>query len=240
MQCSCSITPSESEKDPDVAKIINYQVKFCWIPTQAATVTRSNKSVQSIEEIVNELNTILTALKQSGELTKRNETQELLDTSLENKDMAKSFVFSLNVSSKPAGNSGNDEEILQKTLDEAAKQNRETIRGTSNEISTIQKNKYVVISNVALNTTSKQAADTTEDKLNNSNIVQDLLNAQIPIEQIKENSQQDAIITQSNVHTSNTALFLRDSIKFWEQVTGFVELQQDISLILKNKIEAAQ
>jgi len=57
--------------------------------------------VQSIEEIVTEINNVLNNLKQSGQLIKHTKPKEFLDTSLSKIKLNQIFAFDINVSFKP-------------------------------------------------------------------------------------------------------------------------------------------
>lgn len=77
-----------------------FGLSICTIPTKQTDIV-SSKSVQSIEEIVSEINNVLKNLKQSGEMMKHTKTTEFLDTSLSKIKLSKIFAFDVSISFKP-------------------------------------------------------------------------------------------------------------------------------------------
>lgn len=114
--CMCSTIPESSNQDYN--RYLDYKIRFCRMPTQVEAPYTSTTTVQSIEEIVDAINSTLTALRTSGALNKRNETQEYLDTSLRNLNMADSFIFSFNIATKISPNTKN-QNTIQKETDQA-------------------------------------------------------------------------------------------------------------------------
>jgi hypothetical protein len=114
--CMCGTIPESSNQDYN--RYLDYKIRFCRIPTQTEAPYTSTTTVQSIEEIIDAINSTLTALRASGALNKRNETQEYLDTSLRNLNMADSFIFSFNIATKTSPNTKN-QNTIQKEADQA-------------------------------------------------------------------------------------------------------------------------
>lgn len=77
-----------------------FGISICTVPGRQADISR-NKSVMSLQEILNELNTVLTALRNSWEMIKHTKTKEFLDTGLRKIKLGKIFNFDLNVTFKP-------------------------------------------------------------------------------------------------------------------------------------------
>jgi hypothetical protein len=77
-----------------------FWLSICTVPTTQTDIV-SSKSVQSIEEIVAEINNVLKNLKQSGEMMKHTKTTEFLDTSLSKIKLGKIFAFDVSMSFKP-------------------------------------------------------------------------------------------------------------------------------------------
>ena len=90
-KCMCGST---STKDG----IFGLQV--CTIPAKQNDIV-SSKSVQSVEEIISAINGVLTALRNSGEMTKHTKTKEFLDTSLSKIKLSQIFAFDINIAFKP-------------------------------------------------------------------------------------------------------------------------------------------
>lgn len=90
-KCMCGST---STKDG----IFGLQV--CTIPGKQNDIV-SSKSVQSVEEIISAINGVLTALRNSGEMTKHTKTKEFLDTSLSKIKLNQIFAFDINIAFKP-------------------------------------------------------------------------------------------------------------------------------------------
>jgi hypothetical protein len=94
-ECLCGIRPEELPEG--VKDFVDYQIRFCMIPAQATTSIVGQKSVMSIEEILDEMNNILYTLQASGELGKHNHTTEFLDSSLQNIKLAELVVFNISI-----------------------------------------------------------------------------------------------------------------------------------------------
>ena len=94
------------------------------MPT-AQTEVIGGKTVKSVEEIVDEINAVLTALRNSGQLMKHTKTKEFLDTSLSKIKLNQILSFDMNIAFKPIYDSQtNREEEQAKVSQEQANADR--------------------------------------------------------------------------------------------------------------------
>jgi hypothetical protein len=142
-QCMCGVVPKKDEMPEVMKRYVTYQIRYCRVPSEEAVPYTSDTKVESIEEIIEAINTTLLALKQTGALAKRNETKEFLDTSLKDKDFAKGFVFSVNVTTKASTDSGNKEQAKEDKAAEKEQQGRALLQSDAPG-SEAELNKYVV------------------------------------------------------------------------------------------------
>jgi len=120
-----------------------FSLSICTVPAKASSVV-SNWWIQSIQQIVEDINGVLLALKQSWQLAKNTKQKEMLDTSLNQMKLNKTFAFDINITTKP---------ILDekpRTQDQANKDNANDQISNGNfesiDIRT-EKNKYLVLYN---------------------------------------------------------------------------------------------
>ncbi len=118
-----------------------FWLSICTIPSKQTDIV-SSKSVQSIEEILAEINNVLLNLKNSWELIKHTKRTEMLDTSLSKIKLNKIFAFDINIAFKPIL----DSRPRKKTDAEVESETDRILKGTYWSIDIWEeKNKYVAL-----------------------------------------------------------------------------------------------
>ncbi len=84
----------------DIVKAWAFKVKFCMVPVQNRGFSKNGKTAYSIEEIYNEILSILVGLRNSGELLVSKKTKEFLESSTTKNKFSKIFSFSISSSLK--------------------------------------------------------------------------------------------------------------------------------------------
>jgi hypothetical protein len=120
------------------------RVKICRVPAQPSRVL-AGKKINSIEEVVDEINQIFNKLKQNGLLAKRSKKQEFMDSSFSDIKFHEVFAFDIFVAIKPIYDKL---QLKQKT--ETTKKDHNNIKNSNIFISGKlgqgkDKNKYLII-----------------------------------------------------------------------------------------------
>lgn len=124
-----------------------FGISVCTVPVPQGEVL-GGKSVQSVEEVVDELNEILSALRNSGQLIKHIKPKEFLETSLLKIKMNKIISFDMNVEFKPIYDSKLKKEQKEKEKSENdATKDRARLESYESSDIAAQKNKYIVLPN---------------------------------------------------------------------------------------------
>lgn len=209
-----------------------FGLSICTIPTKQTDIV-SSKSVQSIEEIVSEINNVLKNLKQSGEMMKHTKTKEFLDTSLSKIKLGKIFAFDVSISFKPIL----DTKPRKMTDAEAENETDTILKGTYGSIDIwAEKNKYLVFW-----IDSKQ-----EVKDNTSSISLQEIQNTITNEEAKYVSRYTEIekkLTKEVAASQNAEVadivrqFLEQNVRFWTFVHESLDQIQQTSSDIKQKIE---
>lgn len=124
-----------------------FGISVCTVPT-AQTEVIGGKSVKTVEEIVDEINNVLTALKNSWQLMKHTKSKEFLDTSLSKIKLNQILSFDMNIAFKPIYDSHVNQEkkeskkSQEQAIADRARQGIYTDGGIGQE-----RNKYVVLTN---------------------------------------------------------------------------------------------
>lgn len=121
-----------------------FWMRFCFVPGQSRPITPW-KQLVSIEEIVDEINWILIALKNSGELLKSKKTKEILETSMQKIKLDKVFHFDFIVKFKPIFNQKSKKTQQNKNVATNAKLTQWVLQNQWSLSSKSERNKYVVI-----------------------------------------------------------------------------------------------
>lgn len=122
-----------------------FGISVCTVPVAQPSVI-AGKTVKSIEEIVDEINSVLTALRNSWQLMKHTKPTEFLDTSLSKIKLNQILSIDMNVAFKPIFDSRYQKEKTEKKKSENnAEINRArqwSYQGVGQE-----KNKYIILKN---------------------------------------------------------------------------------------------
>lgn len=193
------------------------------MPTSQAEVI-GGKSVKTVEEIVDEINNVLTSLKNSGQLMKHTPTKEFLDTSLSKIKLNKILSFDMNVAFKPIYDSEfNKEKKEAKKSQEQA--NADLARmGTYQEGNVGQeRNKYIVLRNPEI------------EQQNNSNLATN--NSPAPSAHIEPGLPYNLAKTLNNDMLDTISSFIQQNGTLWQQVSETLNALNTTSDNLKKKIE---
>lgn len=138
-----------------------YQLQFCFVPGQSEPII-PGKKVQSVDEILTELNVVLKTLKESGNLIKHTKTKEVLDTSMSRINLWNVFHFDFVVKFKPIFNVKPTKEVQQKQQEQNKALKNYFLR--SSDLSTTQeKNKYLLLANPQVEQGGKEIFSTSFD-----------------------------------------------------------------------------
>jgi hypothetical protein len=129
-----------------------FGLSVCTIPTTQTDVAWS-KTVQSIEDIISEINNIFLALKNSGQMIKHTKTTEMFDTALSKIKINKILAFDINIGFKPILDSKPDFKSTQESQD--ATDNLQKGNYGSIDIRN-EKNKYLTLYNPILEEARKK------------------------------------------------------------------------------------
>ncbi|HMT01122.1 MAG TPA: hypothetical protein PKC14_02240 [Candidatus Absconditabacterales bacterium] len=134
-QCLCQTIGDTS--DP-------FWMRFCFVPGQSRPIV-PGKQLVNIEEIVDEINSILIALKNSGQLLKSKKTKEILETSMQKIKLNKVFHFDFIVKFKPIFNQKNKKTQQNKNTATENKLSQGILQNEGSLNSKSERNKYLII-----------------------------------------------------------------------------------------------
>ncbi len=183
--------------------------------------------MKSVEEIVDEINNVLTALRNSGQLMKHTKSTEFLDTSLRKMKLNQILSFDMNVAFKPIYNSN-----TQKEKKEAQKSENNAIADRARQGSYMdgkvgeEKNKYVILSNPVK---ANQQASTLS--VNDSPAPASEINAAFPYDLAKT-------LNNDMLNAINT--FVQKNELLWQQIGETMNAINTTADNLKKKIEKAK
>lgn len=204
-----------------------FWLSICTIPTKQTDIV-SSKSVQSIEEILAEINNVLKNLKQSGELMKHTKTTEFLDTSLSKIKLNKIFAFDINISFKPII----DSKPRKMTDAQAENETDNLLKWNYGNIDIwAEKNKYTVFG-IDSNSSSNISLDEITNTIENTQALYTSRYQAI-----------DAWLTKSISATQNAEVadivrqFLEQNVRFWAYVHESLGKVQQTASDIKQKIE---
>lgn len=212
-----------------------FWLSICTIPTKQTDIV-SSKSVQSIEEIVSEINNVLKNLKQSGEMMKHTKTTEFLDTSLSKIKLNKIFAFDVSVSFKPIL----DTKPRKMTDAEAENQTDSLLKWTYGSIDIwAEKNKYAVfgIENKVQSESNTTSISLKEIKNTAENAQSDYTSRYTAIE---------GKLTKSIANSQNAEVadivrqFLEQNVRFWTYINESLGQIQQSASDIRQKIEKWQ
>lgn len=194
-------------------------ISICMIPTSQTDVL-SKKPIQSVQEVIKEINNVLIALKNSWELIKHNKPTEFLDTSLARIQFNKIFAFDVNLSMKPLFS-------VPEKKEDKAKNDTESDRMANWSYPDIdvwkEKNKYAFYWNNGLTGSRTQDAELANELEKSLNTIQ-------------ESQSQALIKTQNAQIIDSVRAFILDNIVYWDSVAETISSIQKTSDQLKQKI----
>jgi len=228
IQCLCGITPKADQEEEWMEKLVQRRVRYCMVPTKQVVVF-DRATVMSIEEIIDQINNVLLALKQSGQLTKRTYTTEYMESSLQKTKLKDLFAFTISVNFKPVFNSISDRFIKEKN------QKQYEQRASYKDPQRLNLDKNMVMQNNLADIISKSITLSPQD-------YQQQLNKLEQMQQHFNTGAIDGILTklkQANIaHISQSSKdFIIDNIVFREKTTAILQNRRNITLSLKTKIE---
>lgn len=212
-----------------------FGLSICTIPTKQTDIV-SSKSVQSIEEIVSEINNVLKNLKQSGEMMKHTKTTEFLDTSLSKIKLNKIFAFDVSISFKPIL----DNKPRKMTDAEAENETDTLLKWTYGSIDIgAEKNKYAafwinnkpIVTDSTLNVSLEEIQNTTTN-------AQDVYTSRY--------TSIDKDLTHSIAASQNAEVadivrqFLEQNVRFWSYIHDSLDQVQQTASQIRQKIEKAK
>jgi len=206
----CTCTEFSSPAYGDILKAWAFKIKFCMVPVKNNGFSKNGKTVYSIEEIYNEVSSILISLRDSGELLVSKKTKEFLESSTTKNKFGKIFSFSISSTFKSLfGNSDS----------KTAKRDEENSTSLYNEyilnfwkgldVST-ERNKYTLISDPLYDVSKNEV-------IKSSSFVQNkwLTDFIDPSKLIQE----DRLIKFNSVVFE----FLKTNVAFWQDVLSMMK-----------------
>ena len=209
-----------------------FWLSICTIPTKQTDIV-SSKSVQSIEEIVSEINNVLKNLKQSGEMMKHTKTTEFLDTSLSKIKLNKIFAFDVSVSFKPIL----DTKPRKKTDAEVENETDSLLKWTYGSIDIwAEKNKYAIFG-----IENKVESENNTTSISLEQIQYAAENAQSAYEGryvAIEEKLTKSIATSQNAEVADIVRqFLEQNVRFWTYINESLGQIQQSASDIRQKIE---
>jgi len=149
IKCTCTefSSPSYSIDSFPVLKAWAFKIKFCMVPVQNKDFSKNGKIVYSIEEIYNEVYSILISLRDSGELLVSRKTKEFLESSVTKNKFAKIFSFSVGSSLKSLFSNPDLDTIKREEENFVKNIQKSVLCYWDNLYSPWESNKYLLMSN---------------------------------------------------------------------------------------------
>ncbi len=97
--------------------------KTCKISVKKEQVAKSDKELKTIEEIIDEINKVVIAMRDSGQLMKHIKPKEFLDTGLYKLKMNKLVSYDVNLAFKPMYDSDAQKEVVDENIQKTKSQN---------------------------------------------------------------------------------------------------------------------
>ena len=217
----CTCTEFSSPAYNDILKAWTFKIKFCMVPVQNKWFSKNGKTVYSIEEIYNEVSSILISLRDSGELLVSKKTKEFLESSTTKNKFGKILSFSINSSFKSLF-SNSDSKTNKRNEEIFVKDAQKSILCYWDDLDAAsEKNKYIM-SNPSDEITNNEIIKSSSFGLNNG--------CQSPVDSIKL-LQEDRLI-QSNAIVFE---FLKTHLAFWQDVVVMMKDINQTAKALSNK-----
>lgn len=209
-----------------------FGISICTVPTFYNDVVRE-KSVQSIQDIISEINNVLTALRNSGQLTKSTKTKEFIDTSLSKIKINQTLAFDFNIAFKPILDT---KPRFANDIDSETTQDQQARWQYASIDIWVEKNKYVNFFDIATENALKNQANTVEDTLAYINAEKKLMEAQTNL--ILQPTISEALAKSQNAEVADILKdFIEQNIRFWTYATDSIKNIQQTSDLLHQKIQ---
>lgn len=223
-KCMCGISPKNTPET--MQKLLTYRIRYCMVPSQPSVIAWSTK-VLSIEAIVDQINAVLIALKDSGQLGKRTHVKEFLETSHQKIKLKNLLVFTINVAFKPIFNS-----ISYQV--QSAEQKEKNLKKEERILDTNNKNKYISLADLSNYNTEQRP-------IINPPQYQKILEQIKKISQLQQEDtkEQEKVLKreyESNIQ-NNIKNFLTNNELFREKTATVLEDLQSVTASLKTTIE---
>ncbi len=203
-----------------------FGISVCTVPT-AQTEVIGWKTVKTVEEIVDEINAVLTALKNSGQLMKHTKSTEFLDTSLSKIKLNQILSFDMNIAFKPIYDSNlyKDKENAQKSQQQAIADRARQGRYIDSPVGQ-ERNKYIILPNPV-----KQQQASTNLSLYASSEQTNTLDPSFPYTLAK---------TLNNDMLTLISDFMSQNALLWQQVADTMNAINTTAGNLEKKIQRGQ
>lgn len=194
-------------------------ISFCTVPVRQTTVV-SSKPIPSIQDVIVEMNNVLIALRNSGQLIKHNKTKEFLDTSLSKVKLNKIFAFEVNLNWKPIFSA---EKENQNIITQETEQDLENLWNYKDINIVKEKNKYAYYWNRE-NNSSEWFWQATNSSRNNEPMTTDI------------NQYAHVIKTLNWQIAENVYSFVQMNLFYWDSVWEIVANLHQSADSIKQKI----
>ncbi len=226
-KCMCGISPQNTPET--MQKLLTYKIRYCMVPSQPSIIASSTK-VLSIEAIVDQINAVLIALKDSGQLGKRTHVKEFLETSHQKIKLKNMIVFTISVTFKPIFNSISHQ-VQSAQQKEKNQQKEQKLLETNN------KNKYISLANPDSYTVGQRP-------IINPPHYHKLLEQLQEIAKLKQErtNQEEKILKRQYESNMDESIgnFLINNNLFREKATTILEDLQSVTESLKTTIEKSK
>lgn len=212
-------------------------IKYCQIPATAKTVV-ANKSVMSIQDIINEMRNVVKNLRDWGQLIKHTKTKEHLDTSMSKIKLWQILAFDLAIAFKPIFNQP-EPRIKQKDLKEEIKRTEQLIKQKESDTAIrAQRNKYLIIGDPCSVETIWSITENIQEAQSSKELQQQTCREQstsITSSQLQQ-IQFSADMFQSLSTSSTLDGFVASQARFWREMRQLLWQISSISSALRVQI----
>lgn len=210
-----------------------YKMTFCKVPVEDVRLN-NKKKVSSIDEIFTVYRNILSSLVNGGEILKRVPTKEFFDTSFAGIKFNDIISFQIVFQKKPlfANKPPSSIKAQQKAQNSV---NQNALLNISPVDWNDDKNKYVIIADVAQNKAEKEYIPTLDEFNKKVDTIKAIDDSSRPILPNALKIGQDEKVAKMNENVWN---FIINNIKFWDStLLNFMEMS-NLADILNNMIQS--
>lgn len=235
-ECICFIVSWPEE--PLVNWLIDsdiYKLRFCKTPVTNTKIQR-NKTVESVEDIVYEMNNVFKNLMDWWEMIKHVQTKEFFELPVKI-NFWKLFSFGLNINRKKIPNTKKSNTLISQKEKENKKQEETILNTNSVEWEKDNYNKYIIIQSVSSNNANIQNISSINQRLSE-------LSKEKETDQLSKKHSEDNIKNSQNEKTISLSnqieVFLSDNISFRQEFEIILSDWKDIAYSLKEKIKSSE